>query len=853
MKTRKFKPAFTMSTSVQLALLFYCYTIHLSESGCPRLCECKWKSGKESVICLNANFSSVPPEIDVGTQILDLTGNNLTSVKHEQFKKAGLVNLQKIFLANCRLKTLERYSFKYLINLVELDLSNNLLNNVPSHTFDSITELRELKLSGNPIQKIFNDAFVHLSQLIRLEISECRLTLIESRAFSGLEKSLESLKLDNNRLTEVLPESFTSLQNLHGLELDANPWNCSCFLRPLRAWMLKQNVPFGVPPVCHSPKRLYMKSWDKLDLDDYACVPEIFAYNSKAYGIEGKNITMTCRITGVPEPSVRWLMKNKVIANISGTSFAGSKKLYLVHLTNNSSELTIFSADLQDAGTYICAAENKAGRAEASVTLLVSKKQAGTGFSHKILIVVIVTGLVFVLGSCLISLCIYAVKKKQVIKWRTRRKNRREDNYEKIEMNFKVVQINGNVNVNVNQELAVVSDRRNGEYRVVSGADTDQEADEEEDTTLDGCSVNKRFPKLLLKDEQQNNQRWNSSKLLEDHDDVGTTRKAIQEYSSVNTTCSTTCGTYSQYSTPVSSPSVSSSIYCPTTTKRYLPPATSSVYLNKELSRLVEDREKDFPDLIEISPKSKSFEINQSNVLKAKGTSGSTSDINEIFCTLPRKKELHSARYRSNDSQTPLLHESRYGSSGGESIPCTQEICMADLPKYSMTTSLNRNRVNKMSNSYMNLTREGRSTKEATTDISATPLLDVSNLESHVWYNKPREIISPTMSMTPNANSYDYHAAQLERFLEEYRSLQKQLKKMKETCDNLCMEKEREKQMASTFASSTSIFNKPSTLALSPNSNQHLASSMDFRNFEDEIKKYLIAKNLSPNNVNNSN
>jgi hypothetical protein len=34
-------------------------------------------------------------------------------------------------------------------------------------------------------------------------------------------------------------------------------------------------------------------------------------------------------------------------------------------------------------------------------------------------------------------------------------------------------------------------------------------------------------------------------------------------------------------------------------------------------------------------------------------------------------------------------------------------------------------------------------------------------------------------------NTYDYHAAQLERFLEEYRSLQEQLCKMKETCENI--------------------------------------------------------------------
>ncbi|CAH2000147.1 unnamed protein product [Acanthoscelides obtectus] len=134
---------------------------------CPPQCECKWKSGKESVICLNANLSVIPLQLDAGTQVLDLTGNGLVSLRHEEFSKAGLVNLQKVYLAKCRLKNIERYSFKHLINLVELDLSINQLSNIPSHTFDSITELRELRLNGNPITKIFNDAFLHLTQLTR--------------------------------------------------------------------------------------------------------------------------------------------------------------------------------------------------------------------------------------------------------------------------------------------------------------------------------------------------------------------------------------------------------------------------------------------------------------------------------------------------------------------------------------------------------------------------------------------------------------------------------------------------------------------------------------------------------------
>lgn len=46
------------------------------------------------------------------------------------------------------------------------------------------------------------------------------------------------------------------------------------------------------------------------------------------------------------------------------------------------------------------------------------------------------------------------------------------------------------------------------------------------------------------------------------------------------------------------------------------------------------------------------------------------------------------------------------------------------------------------------------------------------------------------MTETPILNClgsavYDFHAAQLERFLEEYRTLQEELNRMKETCEGL--------------------------------------------------------------------
>ncbi|KAJ8944565.1 hypothetical protein NQ318_015733 [Aromia moschata] len=819
--------SFTMSSPKLHVIVILSFCTQTILADCPRLCECKWKNGKESVICLNANLSVVPLHLDAGTQVLDLTGNNVATIRHEEFSKAGLINLQKVYIAKCRLKTLERYSFKNLINLVELDLSYNVLSGIPSHTFDSVPELRELKLNGNPIQRIPDNAFMNLPQLVKLEMSDCKISTIEPRAFVGLEKLLDRLKLDKNKLTDVQASSFTILQSLHGLELADNPWNCSCSLRPLREWMLRQNVPFDVPPVCQHPKRLHQKSWDKLDLDEFACVPEIFAYDSRAHGIEGKNVTMTCRIAGIPEPNVRWLLKNKVIANLSGSPYSSGKKLYMVHLSNNSSDLTIFSADLQDAGTYVCAAENKAGKAEASVTLAVSKRPSDNSFTNKMLLASVLTGVAFVVVSCLISLCLCSVRKKQILRWR-HHECRREDNYEKIEMNHKAVNANGGVGAN-REEIAVVAARKNGEYRVVPGGDTDQEAEEEEETNAGAA---KKWSDSEEK-EKSLEKNWNSPEHLLDPEDLHIPRRTLQETrDNVKKSRSSTC----VRPAPAGCRQPPHPLHSSALLRRYGPSTSTHQYVttcNKELSRVSEDAERQFPDLIEGSPTGRPSEgagsgrildnfstgrFHGTTSRAASESSGSFSDINEIFCTLPRKKDLvHSSRYRSSDSQSPLLPESRYGSSGGESCLGSQESGfrrMSDSQKYSLTTNLNRNRVNKLSNSYLNLTREETvHSKEVPAELNATPLLDVSSLETRLLCNRrERDLISPTAAAagTPNANAYNYHAAQLELFLEEYRCLQKQLTKMKETCDNLCQERGQPQNSPATPSSSDSAKNAPS-------------------------------------------
>lgn len=239
--------------------------------------------------------------------------------------------------------------------------------------------------------------------------------------------------------------------------------------------------------------------------------------------------------------------------------------------------------------------------------------------------------------------------------------------------------------------------------------------------------------------------------------------------------------------------------------------------------------EKNYPDLLEISPYN----------LSSGGVNGGPFKVTDnSFCTLPRRRGGNfergsngrgSARiYRGSDSQSPLLPDSQYGSSGGEgsggsngSIPRRSSI-ESYSSCYPLSVAFGAKRPTSIgqqkSSSSLNLTSPtassmstdpslvsglpvlpGRPRKAPSlptspdldrssaskTPVSATPLLNLMTSNA-LEATDPFATSIPAVSSVPStaANTYDYHAAQLERFLEEYRSLQEQLCKMKQTCEN---------------------------------------------------------------------
>lgn len=381
---------------------------------CPSTCECKWKGGKETVLCKGKNFSIIPEQLDVGTQVLDLSDNLFDELARDLFQQLGLVNLQKIYLNKNKIKSIDRYTFRKLINLVELDLSYNLLQFVPSHIFDSILELRELKLSGNPMLKVAHEAFINVPKLMKLELSDCKISFVESRAFSGLENSLEWLKIDRNKIVNVRPVTFTSMHSLKGIELYGNPWNCSCFLRPLREWLLRNNIPIGVPPVCKYPNHMSGKSWDRLNLEDFACSPNIRPLRPDVTAEENENVTLSCRATGSPLPKIKWIFKEKIIANISSGLANMNKRLYIIKTVNSLSNLTIITVALSDSGIYTCRAKNGAGEVFTNISLNVIKVETTVAQPDPVYLVASLTTVVtIILTACFIVLCVILLKARR--------------------------------------------------------------------------------------------------------------------------------------------------------------------------------------------------------------------------------------------------------------------------------------------------------------------------------------------------------------------------------------------------------------------------------------------------------
>ncbi|KAM6986255.1 leucine-rich repeat-containing protein 19-like [Aplochiton taeniatus] len=112
-------------------------------------------------------------------------------------------------------------------NLEELHLDNNRLRGLPEKLFSRLSTLKVLSLSGNNLTLVEPGAFVGLTELERLDLSHNALQALPPEVFGGLP-GLRSLQLQGNRLETL--GTMAGSTRLRSIDMELNPWNCSCSL-----------------------------------------------------------------------------------------------------------------------------------------------------------------------------------------------------------------------------------------------------------------------------------------------------------------------------------------------------------------------------------------------------------------------------------------------------------------------------------------------------------------------------------------------------------------------------------------------------------------------------------------------
>uniref|UniRef100_A0A182TB69 Ig-like domain-containing protein n=1 Tax=Anopheles maculatus TaxID=74869 RepID=A0A182TB69_9DIPT len=375
-------PARTLLVLVLLLAIVGRDTVN-GEPNCPSACQCKWKGGKQAVECLSGNLFTIPENIDHSTQVLDVSGNNLQIISNETFIRSNLLNLQKLYMRDCRIGQIDDGAFAGLTNLVELDLSINLLTAVPSAAFQHIVSLRDLTLARNHIQKIESHAFRNVTALNKLDLSFCSIQTIAPQAFEGLG-SLHTLKLNGNQLSELRPKTIETLSRLHGIELHENPWVCDCRLRAAKLWLTEHNIPYPIAPTCAGgPERVMDKTFGELQVDDFACKPEMLPVRRFIQAYSGENATIECRSSAVPSATVNWYWNGKLLVNNSHFSAYQRVLVYEQGNFEKRSKLTLTNAQETDSSEFYCVVENRAGTAEANFTLHVAMRDIGFAIENR--------------------------------------------------------------------------------------------------------------------------------------------------------------------------------------------------------------------------------------------------------------------------------------------------------------------------------------------------------------------------------------------------------------------------------------------------------------------------------------
>ncbi|KAG9483580.1 hypothetical protein GDO78_009480 [Eleutherodactylus coqui] len=197
--------------SLLLLLLGCCLA---SRTPCPTRCTCTG----DMVDCSNLGLTQVPSDLPAWATHLNLSHNKLKEIDPAAFVELqGLREVQLGYNELSAIPSLGSASSK----MISLSLHHNKIRNIEQRDLIPYTSLETLDLSSNEISEIRSGSFSFHLRIKDLNLGSNRLSSLESGSFDNLSRSLLTLRLSKNRISQLPVRAF-KLPFLTQLELNRN-------------------------------------------------------------------------------------------------------------------------------------------------------------------------------------------------------------------------------------------------------------------------------------------------------------------------------------------------------------------------------------------------------------------------------------------------------------------------------------------------------------------------------------------------------------------------------------------------------------------------------------------------------
>ncbi|KAM3843683.1 leucine-rich repeats and immunoglobulin-like domains protein 1 isoform 3-T3 [Vipera latastei] len=197
--------------------LFLIFQVFVGMGSCVE-CDSNCTCTGDILDCSNRGLERVPLELPTWIVHLNLSHNKLTEIDPSAF--TNLPKLREVRLNNNELTAIPSLGAASA-HITSLFLNRNRIHGIEASQLEPYVSLETLDLSSNNITEIRSGCFPVGLPIKDLYLGNNRISVLDTKAFNSLSRSLLTLRLNKNRIVQLPVKAF-KLPHLTQLELNRN-------------------------------------------------------------------------------------------------------------------------------------------------------------------------------------------------------------------------------------------------------------------------------------------------------------------------------------------------------------------------------------------------------------------------------------------------------------------------------------------------------------------------------------------------------------------------------------------------------------------------------------------------------